>query len=325
MKAKIEHSLHFISERCDRLEGFMIFHSLLEDAGCELGLAFHEVVSKFYGNKFCINFPIFETNSPSDHDHQILNQVLSTIYLQKHSNMVIPIELGSLNYKIVSDLDESNNIQDIGYELISEIAFMLTMPLRRRFLQSMNISSLINKLMDNDSLKFISSNMYPLVNQDKRNIDDSMVAQQTLINPSFGSGNFNNNASYKNLIIYEGLLSPNTRDNIHKFLRVMNNDTLNSKNGFHTTSIIYFNPFTIPLMKGIETQISNRMLFCGNSTAILTLFRQLLSRFNMKSPCHNLEFLKCDNRNEMISRRHYFNKITEDIIQSYEGMIAKTN
>ena len=319
MKTKLANTLRRMAEQCDSLEGFMVFHSAFEEAGSELGLAFFEIANNLYEKKSSISFPIYDLNSSNISSDKILVQALTTVFLQECSTAIIPIEINEISNRL-SHKNMSYDKMLLEYKSIAEIALMLSIPLRRNFNQSMSLPTLLKTLVDSEMNKFLSSNMFPFTNYNGVKLDDLKIAEKTLLGKFFGLGSLNQNVSLKNLIVFKGNLQQTTRDNIHYLLRDLNNNSSYCLKRTHTTNIIQFNPTITKNYNEYQIDKENRMLFCGNSTAIIPLISSLLSKIDMKTLPSHIELLHTNNPFEIVTSRYNLIKSFKKIIQSYENL-----
>lgn len=164
MKAKIKKGLHSQIEKTDNFEGFVITHSAFEEAGCEIGYLFHEMASRMFRKKLFVNIPIYDIQNSSKSSNSIMNQIITTNYLQRYSNIIFPIDINVLRMKLSEAYSDILDQNEYETNSISNFMLMLVHAARKSYHQAYNLGTLVSLLIESNSHKFISSNLYPISN-----------------------------------------------------------------------------------------------------------------------------------------------------------------
>ena len=165
-KEIIEYSLDLIrkeAEKCDYLEGFMVFNSIGGGTGSGLGSLLLERMSIDYGKKIKGGFPIIPSPALSTSVVEPYNSVLSTHCLLEHLDMTVAFDNESLH----SICGEQLGVECPRYrntnELIALVVSNITAGMRYTPTLHVNMDHLVTNLVPYPRIHFLFAAHSPFV------------------------------------------------------------------------------------------------------------------------------------------------------------------
>ena len=274
-REKIKESLRFQLESCSSLQGFLIFHSACGNAGRYLGEFFHEIVEDLPLRADNVNIPIYSITPEKNSEIDTINQLMTTIWLDKYSTFVLPLELNAL----VNRINELSfkRLPDSGSEnqFIADIVSNLTYCIRIKHKTNYTLQSLIQSIITDNNHKFISSNIASFFESTTSSylMNPKDLIYHCFTNTSLTKGNLKLHKFSRNLIILDGRFEREFEEEIKRIFRISDKSGINISN-----EIINEEKVKYIIYNSNKDWTSNdfKIVFCSNSSSISTFFKDLM-------------------------------------------------
>lgn len=167
LRNTIQDRIRILSENCDKLKGFIFFHSLNGGTGSGLGNLLLESLTSNYSKSFVFTNTIFPSPNISSNNIEAYNAALGIHGLLEFSSVSVIYDNEAIynvcNEKLCIEMPEYKNINRIIAQNVSS----LTGPMRFYNDYDMNIVDVQNHLMPYPRLHFVVSSYAPFVQSEK--------------------------------------------------------------------------------------------------------------------------------------------------------------
>ena len=258
-------------EKFNSCQGFCIIHHAGEIAGSEVGMILHKLLNQICSNKVKLNFPIYSYSCKESFNKAIF-EISTTSFLHKMSNIIFPLELGSMD-KRLSELNSKLYLSyEKEFEIMSNAISTITMPIYKNNSLIRNLANFESILIPTKEYKFVSSWIYPLISYPKQNNSEIEIISQCFNCPSMIGIKTQNNIFLKNLVIFEGSLQDKSRKLINS--TITNFNKCNSQKTLSNSN----NSFLELNNQHTSSNTQGKMAICSNSSAIIPLFESVIRK-----------------------------------------------
>ena len=214
-------------------------------------------------------FSVFNTTSPNFSYFESSNELTSISWLKEYSNIIFPFVSQSITNKIqglnISGKETRTPFQ-MENEIIAETISMIVSPIISKSTESRDLFEISKLLGCDNNFKFVSTNMYPLLIDDYKEITSELLYRKCFKENNFSGSTFAKYLTQGHLIILRGNLQNSSPVLENKILEFSLKNVINNNK---CPENLFYPDWNNPIL-GFK-----RMLVCSNSSCIYQLLQKL--------------------------------------------------